>query len=53
MRDLCGLEVPAKLEVPFYIFDESNAADAGTPAKFDTGYGDAYIAGFRGLWGLE
>ncbi|MFY0634342.1 MAG: sugar ABC transporter substrate-binding protein [Vannielia sp.] len=53
MRDLCGLEVPAKLEVPFYIFDESNAADAGTPAQFDTGYGDAYISGFRSLWGLE
>lgn len=53
MRDLCDLPVPDKLNVPFYIFDESNAADAGSPAQFDTGYGDAYVAGFNKLWGLE
>lgn len=53
MRDLCGLEIPAKLNVPFYIFDENNVAEAGTPAQFDTGYGDAYITGFRELWGLN
>jgi len=53
MRDLCDLPVPEKLNVPFYIFDENNAADAGTPAKFDTGYGDAYVSGFAELWGLE
>ena len=52
-RDLCGLPVPEKLNVPFYIFDASNAADAGTPAQFDTGYGDAYITGFRELWGVN
>ena len=52
-RDLCGLEVPDKLNVPFYIFDASNAVDAGTPAQFDTGYGDAYIMGFRKLWGMN
>lgn len=53
MRDICGLDVPEKLNVPFYIFDSANAATAGTPAQFDTGYGDAYISGFRSLWGLE
>lgn len=53
MRDLCGLPVPEKLNVPFYIFDESNAEMAGTPAQFDTGYGDAYVSGFRELWGLN
>jgi ribose transport system substrate-binding protein len=53
MRDLCGLDVPDQLMVPFYIFDESNVADAGTPAQFDTGYGDAYISGFRELWGMN
>lgn len=52
-RDLCGLPIPEKLNVPFYIFDAENAATAGTPAQFDTGYGDAYISGFRSLWGLE
>ncbi|WP_306256589.1 sugar ABC transporter substrate-binding protein [Pararhizobium sp. IMCC21322] len=53
MRDLCDLPVPDKLNVPFYIFDDGNVADAGTPAQFDTGYGDAYVTGFRTLWGLE
>jgi len=53
MRDVCGLEVPEKLNVPFYIFDKDNATEAGTPAQFDTGYGDAYIAGFRELWGMN
>ncbi|SLN25523.1 sugar ABC transporter substrate-binding protein [Roseisalinus antarcticus] len=53
MRDICGLEVPEKLNVPFYIFDSSNVETAGVPAQFDTGYGDAYISGFRTLWGLE
>lgn len=53
MRDLCGLDIPEKLNVPFYIFDKENAAEAGTPAQFDTGYGDAYISGFRELWGMN
>lgn len=53
LRDACGLESPKALNVPFYIFDKDNIADAGTPAQFDTGYGDAYVAGFRKLWGLD
>lgn len=53
LRDACGLPSPTALNVPFYIFDKSNAAEAGTPAQFDTGYGDAYKSGFRKLWGLE
>ena len=53
LRDACGLKSPTALNVPFFIFDKNNAATAGTPAQFDTGYGDAYKAGFRKLWGLE
>ncbi|EPX83214.1 monosaccharide ABC transporter substrate-binding protein, CUT2 family [Rubellimicrobium thermophilum DSM 16684] len=53
LRDLCGLETPTALNVPFYIFDSSNVETAGVPAQFDTGYGDAYIAGFHALWGLD
>lgn len=53
LRDACGLPTPTALNVPFYIFDKSNIADAGNPAQFDTGYGDAYKSGFRKLWGLE
>lgn len=53
MRDLCGLPQPAVINVPFYIFDKSNVADAGVPAGYDKGYGDAYVTGFRKLWKLE
>ncbi|MDQ6437545.1 sugar ABC transporter substrate-binding protein [Mesorhizobium sp. LHD-90] len=53
LRDACGIKGPTALNVPFYIFDKNNISDAGTPAQFDTGYGDAYVAGFRKLWGLD
>lgn len=53
LRDACGMKSPTALNVPFYIFDKNNATEAGTPAQFDTGYGDAYKSGFRKLWGLE
>lgn len=53
LRDACGLKSPTALNVPFYIFDKNNIKDAGTPAKFDTGYGDAYKEGFRKLWMLD
>ena len=53
LRDACGLKSPTALNVPFYIFDKANISDAGSPAQFDTGYGDAYVTGFRKLWGLD
>lgn len=53
LRDACDLPTPTALNVPFYIFDKDNVHEAGTPAQFDTGYGDAYKSGFRTLWGLE
>jgi ribose transport system substrate-binding protein len=53
LRDACGLESPTALNVPFYIFDANNVEEAGVPAQFDTGYGDAYVTGFRTLWGLD
>lgn len=53
VRDLCGMKSPSALNVPFYIFDKANAADAGVPAGYDKGYGDAYVSGFRKLWKLQ
>jgi ribose transport system substrate-binding protein len=32
------------------IFDSSNVADTGNPPKDNTGYGDAFIAGYQQLW---
>ena len=52
LRDLCGLKTPTALNVPFYIFDKDNVKDAGVPAQYDKGYGDAYVAGFKSLWKL-
>ena len=33
LRDACGMESPKALNVPFYIFDKNNIADAGVPAS--------------------
>jgi ribose transport system substrate-binding protein len=52
LRDICGLPSPSALNVPFYIFDQSNVGQAGEPADYAKGYGDTYVAGFRRLWGL-
>jgi ribose transport system substrate-binding protein len=39
-------------QLPLRVFDEENVAEAGTPPKDNQGYGDAYIQGYRDLWGL-
>lgn len=38
---------------PVRVFDKSNVDDAGTPPTMHDGYGDAYVDGYRKLWGLE
>jgi ribose transport system substrate-binding protein len=53
MRDMCGLKTYTALYVPFYIFDSSNAKNAGTPADYDRGYGDQHVAGYDKLWELK
>lgn len=53
MRTMCGLPVPESLNIPLLIFDKSNIDTVSTPADFDSGYGDAFLAGFRKLWKLE
>ena len=35
------------------IFTKQNVADAGNPPKVSTGYGDAYVNGYKGLWGVS
>jgi ribose transport system substrate-binding protein len=52
MRMLCDAGEITELNTPLYIFDDSNVADAGVPAGYG-GYGDAYVAGFKELWGVE
>jgi ribose transport system substrate-binding protein len=52
MRVVCGLPMVKDPHIPLYIFDKSNADTAGNPPQPSTGYGDAYIAGYRKLWEL-
>jgi ribose transport system substrate-binding protein len=53
MRIACKLPPVTNPEIPLYIFDKSNAADAGTPPVSSKGYGDAYLAGYDKLWKME
>lgn len=53
MRIVCGLPPVRDPKIPFYIFDKNNAKDAGTPPQLSQGYGDAYVKGYRTLWGLK
>lgn len=53
MRMLCGLPPVKDPKIPLYVFDASNAATAGTPPEANTGYGDAYVEGYRKLWKLQ
>ena len=35
---------------PIRIWDDTNVADAGSPAQPGVGYGDANVAGYKALW---
>jgi ribose transport system substrate-binding protein len=46
-------ERPVRSEhTPLRVFDSENVDEAGTPPRFDRGYGQAYVDGYRRLWGL-
>jgi ribose transport system substrate-binding protein len=53
LRRICGLAPVADPKIPLYVFDKSNAADAGTPPQLSQGYGDAYVEGYEKLWKLK
>ncbi len=53
MRRACGLPVVDDPFIPFYLFDASNAAEAGTPPVVSQGYGDAYVQGYKTLWMMD
>jgi ribose transport system substrate-binding protein len=53
MRMLCDLPEVSDAKIPLLIFDQNNADTAGNPPEVSTGYGDAYIDGYRKLWKLE
>lgn len=53
IRAIGGEEVVLDQKVPHYLFTKENVENAGVPAEYGKGYGDAYAAGYRALWGLE
>jgi len=53
MRMLCGLPAVKDPKIPLMIFDKGNADTAGKPPQASTGYGDAYVDGYRKLWKLH
>ena len=58
LRTVMGEEVTESLDPPeargvLKTWTEENVSEAGSPAKLDQGYGDAYREGFADLWGLS
>jgi ribose transport system substrate-binding protein len=53
MRRVCGLTPVEDPFIPFYLFDASNAKEAGTPPEVSKGYGDAYVEGYEKQWMLK
>lgn len=51
-RVLLGKPTVAE-SAPVRVFDSTNAAQAGNPPSLTEGYGDAYVDGFKQLWGLS
>jgi ribose transport system substrate-binding protein len=53
LRILAGEEPVDNEHTPARVFTKDNVDDAGTPPELGKGYGDAYIAGYEKLWGLQ
>lgn len=53
MRLIAGMEPVKDPKLPLRIYDQSNIDEAGTNPKTAEGFGDAYVAGYRKLWGLD
>jgi ribose transport system substrate-binding protein len=53
LRILSGVKPVQSEHTPLRIFDKANVAQAGTPPKDSTGYGNAYVQRYKSLWGLK
>lgn len=53
MRLMCGMTPTNKPVIPYLIFDKTNVATAGVPAKSSTGYGVDYVHEFARLWQVK
>ena len=39
--------------IPLRVFTKENVEEVGVPAGVETGYGDAFITGYKSLWGVS
>ena len=53
LRILVGAKPVQSEHTPLRVFDASNVDQAGKPPKDSTGYGNAYVAAYKKLWGLQ
>jgi ribose transport system substrate-binding protein len=53
LRLMSGQPTIADEKVPVRVFTSDNIAATGNPPAINTGYGNAYLAGYTNLWGLS
>jgi ribose transport system substrate-binding protein len=49
-RVIAGLRPVKSEHTPLRVFDDRDVGEAGRPPRFDAGYGNAYVSGYRKLW---
>lgn len=54
-RVLAGMKVPKVLDehTALRVFTRENVDETGKPPRISTGYGNAYVSGYKQLWGLK
>jgi ribose transport system substrate-binding protein len=52
-RILAGAPPVRSEHTPLRVFDDGNVDEAGRPPRLDEGYGRAFIAGYKRLWGVR
>jgi ribose transport system substrate-binding protein len=53
LRVLTGMPPVEDEMFPLRVFTAANVNEAGIPPAYNTGYGDAYLAGYLKLWGVS
>ena len=53
MRAMLGMAPSSDPLLGWRVFTKANVREAGVPPSVNIGYGDAYVAGYRTLWGLS
>src|SRR5579884_406020 len=53
-RVLSGMDLPKTFDehTALRVFTKQNVSEAGNPPQVSTGYGDAYVKGYKALWGV-